>query len=119
MFCLCALFVASICGFSKTLLWPHQCESKASHTLQLIILYPIYKCPAFLLNIALFYNIMWDGSYYSAICCFPYAIDNLGIKMTRYWFRRCLAMLSSTSAQRGITLKHRLDYRHSFGLVPP
>jgi hypothetical protein len=62
---------------------------------------------------------MWDGSYYSAICCFPYAIDNLGIKMTRCWFRRCLAMLSSTSAQRGITLKHRLDYWYSFDLVPP
>jgi hypothetical protein len=55
--------VLSICGFSKTLLWSHQCESKASHALQLIILYPIYKYPAFLLNFVFFYNVMWDGSY--------------------------------------------------------
>ena len=110
--------VSSIRGFSKTLLWSHQCESKASHALQLIILCPIYKYPAFLLNVALFYNVMWDASYYSAIYCLPYAIDNLGIKMTRCWFRICLAMLAQLVHKWGLHYYIDFVYQHSFGLVP-
>ena len=99
-----------------------QQQSKASHACHLNILILYCKCSiVFLSNIALFYNITmgWIPNV-TAMLLGIMLLCQLGYNMIRFWTRNCLAMLSLTSTQWGISFKTQtISLSDNVGLVPP